>query len=77
MYGVELDLLDIYAMSGANANSLFYIKPSNPNISNITSSKFYGVENFMNFPTEAAYQKTRAYVDKLETPELNTNEARE
>jgi hypothetical protein len=63
-------LQGIYSIAGSQSNSLFYIRPTSTDILSLASSKFYGVKDFMNFFNEAAYAKTRAYVDSLESFDL-------
>ncbi|MDR2369681.1 MAG: hypothetical protein LBD63_03570 [Mycoplasmataceae bacterium] len=70
---VNLDVLDIYAIVGSTADSFFYTRPIDRNLLSITTTKFYGTTDFMKFPNQSAYEKTRQYVDSLEKSDLNSD----
>jgi hypothetical protein len=73
MFGNDLNLLSIHAVAGATGDSIFYIRPVGASVLTLTSTKFYSFKDFMDFPNEAAQQKVREYVDRLETsnPDLD------
>jgi hypothetical protein len=66
VFGCNLDLLDLYSLSNATADSFLYVRPFDSDLRSYASTSFYSMSDLTKFPSEDAKEKTMAYVRDLE-----------